>query len=238
MNVSCARLLAFLSLAVLTMTSCGGGTQRTTPVQSDKPATAADSGVSTSRSAVVPLSAAGGTFALPLGDGYRGAITVHANDAAAGSTMTVEATTTSSAGGLATQSQRPCPNIPPIRIINPFGFALVIGVDAFEVDVPCNIDGKLFSVGIYQLKPTPAILTVQKLGDAKGAGNDLRFTPSVKKLTLPPRSTEVLLISPESTTSGVPIPVVPGVTTVLTAGNTNVPTNLSFKFASAQGGSL
>jgi hypothetical protein len=79
---------------------------------------------------------------------------------------------------------------------------------------------------------------VRKIGDAKGVGNELQFTPTVNELTLPPRSTQVLLISPESTTTGVPIPVVPGVTTVLTAGNTNVPTSLSFKFTSAHGGSL
>ncbi len=238
MNVSCARLLAVSALVTLTMTSCGGGAPQTTPAQPDKPATAGDAGVPQSRSAAVPLSPAGGTFALPLGDGYRGGITVRANGVPAGSTMTLEADTATTTGGLSTQARPPCPNIPPIRLLNPFGFSLVIDIDAFEIDVPCNVNGKLFSVGVYQLKPRLNVLSVLKVGDAKGVGDDLQFTPTVKELTLPARSTEVLLISPESTTAGVPIPVVPGVTTVLTSGNTNVPTNLSFKFTSAQGGSF
>jgi hypothetical protein len=237
MYVSCARLLAISALLTLTVTSCGGGVQHATPTQPDKPAAAGDS-VPPSSTAVVPLSSAGGTFALPLGDGYRGTMTVRANGVPAGSTMTLEATATTTSGALSTQTRRPCPNIPPFRLVNPFSFALVIDIDAFTIEVPCNVDGKLFSVGAYQLKPLPTVLTVRKLGDAKGVGDELRFTPTVNELTLPPRSTQVLLISPESTTSGVPIPVVPGVTTVLTAGNTNVPTSLSFKFTSARGGSF
>jgi hypothetical protein len=239
MYVSCARLLAICALVTLTMTSCGGGGQNATPPQPDKPAAAADGGVLPSRSTAVPLSSAGGTFALPLGDGYSGAITVRANGVPAGSTMTLEATTTTTtSGGRSTQAAPACPNIPPIRFMNPFGFALVIDIDAFKIDVPCNVDGKLFSVGVYQLKPLPTILTVRKIGDAKGVGDELQFTPTVTELTLPPHTTDVLLISPESTTSGVPIPVVPGVTTLLTAGNTSVPTSLSFKFTSAHGGSF
>ncbi|MDB5092346.1 MAG: hypothetical protein JWO85_447 [Candidatus Eremiobacteraeota bacterium] len=239
MYVSCARLLAVSAVVTLTMTACGGGSQHATPVQLDKPAAAGDGAVLSTRSAVVPLSPAGGTFALPLGDGYRGAITMRANGVPAGSTMTLEATTTTTtSGGRTTQAAPACPNIPPIRLLNPFGFALLIEIDAFQIDVPCSVDGKLFAVGVYQLKPLPTILTVRKIGDAKGVGDELQFTPTVNELTLPPHSTQVLLISPESTTSGVPIPVVPSVTTVLTAGNTNVPTNLSFKFTSAQGASF
>jgi hypothetical protein len=237
MYVSRARLLAVSCLLTFTFTACGGGAQHATPTQPDKPAAVGDSGVLPTQSATVALSPAGGTFALPLGDGYRGAMTVHANSVPAGSTMTLETTTTTT-GALSTQSRPPCPNIPPIRLVNPFGFALVIDIDAFQIEVPCNIDGKLFSVGVYQLKPLPTVLTVRKIGDAKGVGDELRFTPTVSELTLPARSTQVLLVSPESTTAGVPIPVVPGVTTVLTAGNTNVPTTLSFKFTSAQGASF
>jgi hypothetical protein len=219
------------ALVAIAAASCsgGGGPQGSPPLQS-------------------PTTQQVGTSAQSYqlsGSGVTATLTLRASTKLPSSSITLHNTANSAHVASATaQSLTPqaCPSIPPIDIVNPFPFPITIDVDSFVVKVPCSVEG-LFGATFFQLKPVPPPpngISPVKLGNATASGDStISFTSSVTSFTLAARSLSEIVVLPESSTSEVGFPVVPGATTNLTSSSGIAP-SLTFTYSTgtSTGGSL
>jgi hypothetical protein len=222
------RAVSFLTLTIIVLASCSGGSQQTNPTvppQEIQPA---------------QTSSQSHTYALQTTNGINGTIAIRSTNALPDTTVAFNAERATAQTFVVVQGGRRCicPTIPTIQIRNPFPFPITVDIDGFTIKLPCKVDGQLFGVTFYQTKPQPKIVSPIKLGDVTAHGSIITFTPSVKQLTIPAQTTSALSILAETSTAEVAIPVAPGSTTVLTANAPNVPSSLSFTYNTATGGSL
>ena len=131
-----------------------------------------------------------------------------------------------------------CSSTTAIKLFNPFPFPLTIHIDSFTVRLWCAPQSPLFGATFYQIRPQPDPLSPIKLGDASANGSTLTFNAVVKTLTLPPRTYSQITVLPETSTSEVAFPVVPGTTTNLTSSSTNLPSQLSFVYKNSSGAQM
>ncbi len=227
-----------IAFSSLVLASCGGGALHQIP-QSDQSGSAQPPAQPPASGATV--SAADGTYAIPLSGGYGATITLHAQNAPSGAHLLVHGDQTATAPSTARQTQSArsaaCPIPPTIYLQNPFPFPITIRLESFSVVLPCDVDGTLFGVSFYQAIPQPAVVTSTKVGDATAMGRKISFRPAVTRLTFAPFTTSALAIRQETSTAQVVLPVAPGSTTMLTSNVSHVPSTLSFNYATATGGS-
>lgn len=229
-------VVAALSAA---LASCGGaGFRQVPPSAKSLPAQSAPQYVAVGTS-VVALSPQGGTYALPLSEGYSGSISLLAERAPVKATLTLRAlqpVDQTGSAGAAASGPKPCPPPPTILIENRSPFPMTIRLRSFTIHVNCNLGGKLFGLSFYQTDPQPSIIRSIKLGDATATGDIVTFTPTVTDLNLPAMTTSALAIRQETSTAEVALPVVANATSVLTSNAPTVPSSLSFQYTTAAGG--
>lgn len=215
------------------LAACGGGSPHTT---SPPPASQAAAVPAQPQGVSVPLSAEGGSFAVPMAGGYNGTIVLGPQPDPRATTMTVG--TESPAFARSSLSLKPCPAMPEISFVNPFPFAITIPIRMLTITAPCSINGQLFSVSFFTLPAsTTDAVTPVHLGDVTGTGRTITFVPAVQSVTLPPKSRDEIAILPETAPGYTAFPVVPNVPTILTPGNGSH-TSLAFKYDAASGGSM
>ncbi len=203
------------------------------------PAAGPESGEATVSAA---LSARPSSFAIPLAGGYSANLTVHATNVPAGTKLLLGVRqpqgSVASGGSLHAQWNHPrtCPATFAIPLYNPFPFPITLRVDGFSAHVPCSVDGTLFGVSFFQLKPVPATVSSLKIGDVTASGHSITFTSDVASITLPPRTKTEISIIPEDSTSEVGLPIVPGSNTVLTSNAPTLPSSLVVNYANTGGG--
>jgi hypothetical protein len=172
-----------------------------------------------------------------MSGGYSASLSLHSNNVPAGTNLVVgvrqPTTEFQSAGGRRKSS---CPSTVTIPLYNPFWFAIVLDIDGFSIGLPCSVDGTLFGVSFYQVKPVPATISSLKVGDITATGNKITFSSDVTSITLPAHTETALTITPEGSTSEVAIPVAPGGSTMLTSNASGVDSTLSFVYSSTTGG--
>lgn len=164
----------------------------------------------------------------------RVTVTVQAPQALPASSLTLTHETPGTAR--VPQSVSTCPPLPVVKVLNPFPFPLTIRIPSLTFYVPCVPSSPLFGATIYQLVPQPDPVIPVKIGDAAANGNTIAFTASAKSITLAPRSLSQITVLPEQTTADIAFPVAPGASTVLTANAPNLPSQLSFDYKTASGG--
>ncbi len=111
-------------------------------------------------------------------------------------------------------------------------------VEELHLNLPCDVNGALFGLSFFQIKPVPATVAAIKVSDATASGTTLVFRPQAEELTLATQSISDLVSAREQTTANVTLPVVPGVITQLTSNVSNVPSTLSFSYEKASGASM
>jgi hypothetical protein len=189
-----------------------------------------------------PLSATPGSIAIPLAGGYSASLRVHATNVPPGTKLVLgvrQPQASIAAGGsqrTASNGQPACPATFTIPLFNPFSFPIKLRLDGFSLHAPCNVDGTLFGVSFYQVRPILATVSPVKIGDVTAAGNAITFTSEVASITLPPHTASAFSVIPEDSTSEVGIPIVPGASTVLTANAPSLPSTLALNYANSGGG--
>lgn len=226
------RSVVFISAALLS--ACGGGHGSAT---APAPVVPAPAPVATTAGVTVPLSSSAQNVPLALGSNIDATLVLHASAAASGAAVTVSSDAAAGRGLQRALASRTCPAIPAITLLNPFPFAITLVVDSLQLTLPCTVDGTLFGVTFLQVKPVPATIVPLKVGDVTASGRQISFAPQVTKLVLPPRTLSQLVIAAEESPAEVTLPIVPGgATTQLTSNVSNVPSDLSFTYQSASGG--
>ena len=221
------RTVSFLVLTILVLASCSGGSQQTNPTVQPQ---------AIPHTQTLPLSR---TYTLQPAGGFSGTIALHISSALPDSTVAFHSERSAMQNRVHAQGSPPaCPTIPTIQIRNPFSFPITIDIDGFTVQLPCNVNGQLFGVTFFQVKPQPQTVSPTKLGDVTAQGSTITFSPNVKQLVIPAMTTSALSILAEASTADVAFPVAPGSTTVLTANAPELPSSLSFTYSTAKGGSL
>ncbi len=212
--------------------------------QSEQGSASAGAPASTEATVSAPLSAAATSFTIPLSGGYRAQLRLHAANASPGANLLLgvrqPVNSMASDAGLRTimGRQPSCPTTFTIPLYNPLSFAVTLRVDGISLSLPCTVSGTLFGVSFYQLRPVPATVSSLKVGDVTASGNSITFTSNVASITLPPNSETALSIAPETSTSQVSIPIVPGANTVLTSNAPSLPSSLALNYSTTGGGSL
>jgi hypothetical protein len=205
------------------------------PQQGDPAAPAGEATVS------APLSAAPGSVAIPLAGGYSASLRLHATNVPPGTKLLLgvrQPQGSAAAGGpqRTAANQPACPATFTIPLFNPFSFAIGLHLDGFTLRAPCNVDGTLFGVSFYQLRPVQATVSPVKIGDVTAAGNAITFTSNIASITLPPHTASAFSVIPEDSTSEVGIPIVPGSSTILTSNAPALPSSLAVNYANSGGG--
>ena len=189
-----------------------------------------------------PLSAVPNSIAIPLEGGYSASVQFHAANVPPGTKLLLgvrqpQASVAASASARTPAwHHRDCPSTFTIPIHNRFPFAITLHIDSFSLRVPCEVDGTLYGVSFYQLRPVPATVSSEKIGDVTAAGHKITFTSDVASITLPPHSKTAISIIPEDSKSEVGLPIVPGASTVLTSNASSLPSSLGLNYASSGGG--
>lgn len=214
----------------VTLASCGGASQRATPPEPIPPAPGATAHRPAQDSGSVPASSTSTkTFTLQSRTGYRAKLIVTKT---AGRDDMLLAEFAQTNGG-----NPPCPTVPLIKLRNLTSSPIVLTAETLTVDAPCQLGGQQFGLSFFQLTPQPPILQSTKLGDATAVAADVPFA-FTQQLTLAPQSTTAFSVMPDASGAGTTLPVAPGSTSLLTSGATNLPSDLSFFYASGTGGSL
>lgn len=257
--MSSARLRALLctAIAALALSACSGGSgtqpQPAMPgalsqnAASDAGA-AAGAGVPAAgeRTVGAALEATSSTYAIPLARGYSAKLSLHATGVPAGTELLLgvrqpvafDGRLGRAAGSRneASRHKPACPATVTIPLYNPFRFAITLHVDGFTIGLPCSVNGTLFGVSFYQVQPVPATVSALKVGDVTASGNSITFTSDVTSITLPPHTETALSIVPESSTSEVGLPIVPGANTLLTSNAPSLPSSLAVNYLNSGGG--
>jgi hypothetical protein len=230
-----AFAIGFLSLAFV---SCGGQGQQLPSTSTQSQSTAPAPAVSMGEMKSIPLSAAGGTYDLPLAHGYSGTISLRAENAPPHATLNLRAvyTTQGTASTRKAEAAPSCPPPPTITLENPFPFPITIRIIGFSFHLPCSPSGALFGASFYQTVPQPQVVSSLKLGDAAISNGILTFTPAAKTLTFPAHTTSVIAVLAETSTSDVALPVAPGSTTILTSNAPNINSGINFQYTTSSGG--
>jgi hypothetical protein len=210
------------------------------PAEESRSAAAAPGAAATVRAS---LSATRGSFTIPLSAGYSATLFLHAPAVPRGTHLLLgvrqpENSTVSvaAAGRAAPAGKSQCPSTFTIPLYNPFPFRILLYVDGLSINLPCNVEGTLFGVSFYQLKPVPATVFSLKVGDVTAKGNSITFTSDVTSITLPADSETAISVAPESSTSEVALPLVPGTNTLLTSNAPSLQSSLALNFSSSGGG--
>lgn len=264
--MSASRLLAQTALLsiVVGLAACSGqgGTQQSTTVLPQQPPAAmpaqqpaagipaqqplgqgAGSPATGEVTVSAPLSATPTSFAIPLSSGYDATVSLHAMNAPPGTKVLLGVrqppafvAAASSSRSAASITAKTCPATFTIPLYNPFSFAITLRVDGFSLHLPCSVNGTLFGVSFYQVKPAPTTVSSAKVGDVTASGKAITFKSDVASVTLPPHTQTALSIVPESSTSEVAVPIVPGANTVLTSNAPALSSSLALVYGSSGGG--
>ncbi len=190
-----------------------------------------------------PLSSTPTSFAIPLSGGYSATLSLHATSVPPGTKLLLGVrqppafdAAASGSRSAASLTAKTCPATFTIPLYNPFPFAITLRVDGFTLHLPCTVGGTLFGVSFYQVKPAPTTVSALKVGDVTASGKSIVFTSDVASVTLPPHTQTALSIVPESSTSEVAVPIVPGANTVLTSNAPSLPSTLALTYGSSGGG--
>jgi hypothetical protein len=222
--------------ASIGLTGCvgGGGTAPVTAVAGSASNLPTASAQTSAQSVEASVGAAPATAALPLTGGLSGSITLHS--ATSNATLTIGADGSANAGRAMPLWHGACNAVPPIVISNHSSQPITISIDGFSIHLKCSVDGLLFGASAYQSYPIPQTLVSTKLGDAKGSGHTLTFTPVVTQLTIPAKSALTISILPEASTAYAQLPAFANTATVLTSNAPAVRNSLAFAFPNVQGG--
>jgi hypothetical protein len=233
--------VAFGLLASVGFAGCGGG-GASTPSASTAGGSAIANGDATpaqssnfdtaSHTVVVAAGPKQTTATFVLVDGSRGSLTLHS--ASANASLNIQ--TGAAAQMRATESTGTCPAPVPIVISNRSSHPVSVTLDSFTVQLPCSVNGLLFGASAYQSNPVPASLVSTKLGNAKGTGNSITFTPTVSQLTFPANTTLTISILLETSTAFAQLPAVVNSALTLTSNAPQVPNSLALSASSVSGG--
>jgi hypothetical protein len=229
MNVERLRWLAMSALLALAAASCSGGNQQPGPQLAPLPQTPTLSNANSRN------------YQLSTADGISIDLRISASTSLPTSAVALDRSVMLSVPGSGLrQTSTTCPSIPPIRLSNPFSFAITVQIVAFTITVPCSIPGSLFGATFYQVIPQPATIDPIKLGNATVSGSTIAFSPTVQSITFPAKTTSQITILPETSTSDVAFPVAPGSTTNLTPISSNLPSGsgLSFTYSTSTGATM